>query len=178
VNLVEYAPLWLIAVLGVGLAAAAIEDAVRRRISNLTCFAVFAAALIAMAIRGFPLELWQNALVFVLLLSCGTAAFAARLLGGGDVKLLAAVGLWMNLPAAVWLLAAVFISGGLLAILFILARPMRRTAGHSVGTQRSSSIPYGLAIVAGAFMIFAIQLGAFDTKPERPNPFAIVATSK
>ena len=177
-NLVLDAPPWLIAVLGVSLAAATVEDVVRRRISNLACLAVFATALTAMAIRGFPLELWQNVLVFALLLLCGTAAFAAQLLGGGDVKLLAAVGLWMSLPAAVWLLAAVFISGGLLAILFILTRPMRRTADDVDGKRRSSGIPYGLAIAAGAFMVFALQLGALDKKTERPNPFAIVPMSK
>ena len=177
-NLVVGAPVWLIAVLGVSLAAAAVEDVVRRRISNLTCLAAFATALIAMAIRGFPLELWQNVLVLALLLLCGTAAFAAQLLGGGDVKLLAAVGLWMSLPAAVWLLAAVFISGGLLAILFILARLMRRTPGDLDGKQRSSGIPYGLAIVAGAFMVFAVQLGALGNKSEKPNPLAIVPMSK
>lgn len=177
-NLIVDAPLWLIALLAVSLVAAAIEDAVRLRISNLTCLAVFITALIAMAIRGFPAELWQNVIVFALLLLCGTAAFAARLLGGGDIKLLAAVGLWMSFPAAVWLLAAVFMSGGVLAVLFILARPMRRSASKLRGKHAGSGIPYGLAIVAGAFLVFAAQLGVLDTKPEKPNPFAIVPISK
>jgi prepilin peptidase CpaA len=178
VNLIVGAPLWLIVLLAISLIAAAIEDAVRLRISNVTCLAVFATALIAMAIRGFPPELWQNVIVFALLLLCGTAAFAARLLGGGDVKLLAAVGLWMSFPSAVWLLAAVFISGGVLAVLFILARPMRRRIIDSRGKPGSSEIPYGLAIVSGALIVFAVQSGALVTEADKPNPFAIVRMSK
>ena len=47
-NLVPGAPLWLLAILFAAMAAAAIEDFLRLRISNITCAAVFAAAVIAM----------------------------------------------------------------------------------------------------------------------------------
>jgi prepilin peptidase CpaA len=169
-NLVVGAPWWLLALLALALCAAAIEDAVRLRISNLTCLAVFFVAMIAMAIQGFPLTLWQNAVVFLLILAAGTAAFAANVLGGGDVKLLAAVGLWMNFSGAVWLIAAVFLAGGVLAVLFIVTRPFRRR-GREAGVRTGSArIPYGLAVAAGAFMIFGAQLGVLDNKPPKPNP--------
>ena len=169
-NLIVGAPWWLTALIGAVLCAAAIEDAVRLRISNLTCLAVIVVALVAMAIHGFPAALWQNAVVFLLIFVAGTGAFAAAMLGGGDVKLLAALGLWMNFAGAVWLIAAVFLAGGVLALLFILTRPIRRRARKARGKSDSTGIPYGLAIAAGAAMVFGTQSGVLDTKPAKPNP--------
>jgi len=168
-NLVVGAPWWLLALLALTLCAAAIEDSVRLRISNLTCLAVIVVALLAMAIHGFSLPLWQNAVVFLLILAVGTAAFAANMLGGGDVKLLAAVGLWMNFSGAIWLIAAVLLSGGVLAILFILTRPLRRRGREAGQKTARSRIPYGLAVAAGAFMIFGAQLGLFSKSPPKPD---------
>lgn len=169
-NLIVGAPWWLIALLALVLFAAAIEDAVRLRISNVTCILVIIVALLAMAIQGFPAALWQNALVFLLMLVVGTAAFAASLLGGGDVKLFAALGLWMKFAGAVWLISAVFLAGGVLALCFILTRPFRRRGRPAHGKSGSARIPYGLAIAAGAFLVFGAQLGVLETKAEKANP--------
>ena len=168
-NLVVGVPWWLLVLLALVLFAAAIEDTVRLRISNLTCLALIIVALVAMLIQGFPATLWQNAVVFLLILAIGTAAFAANMLGGGDVKLLAAVGLWMNFPGAVWLIAAVLIAGGLLAVLFIVTRPLRRRGREAHGKARQGFIPYGLAIVVGASIVFGTQLGLLGNKPAKPN---------
>ena len=92
------------------------------------------------------------------------AAFAARALGGGDIKLFAAIGLWMSFWGAVWLLAAVLMAGGLLAVIFILTRLLRC---RSTRTR----IPYGLAIAAGACFVFATQLGIVGA--EKPKPFVV-----
>jgi prepilin peptidase CpaA len=164
VNLVVDAPLWLVILLAICLIAAAIEDVVRLRISNITSGAVLLLGLLAMAIHGFPAELWQNAIVFLAVLALGTLAFAARMIGGGDVKLLAAVASWVNFSAAAWLLAAVFISGGVLAFFFILARPMLRRRRKPTGKHGSYGIPYGLAIVAGATLVFGAQINARDAR--------------
>ena len=45
-NLIPHAPLWLLAILLAAMAAAAVEDFLRLRISNITCAAVLVAALI------------------------------------------------------------------------------------------------------------------------------------
>jgi prepilin peptidase CpaA len=160
-NLIVGAPLWLIVILMLALAAAAVEDAVRLRISNLTCAIVFACALLAMGFHGFSWTLWQNAVVCIAILAVGTAAFSAGWLGGGDIKLLSAIGLWMDLRAAAGLLAAVFIVGGLVALIYMAARRM-------AGSNRDKSdrrIPYGLAIVAGAVFIFATQISSRHANP-------------
>jgi prepilin peptidase CpaA len=152
-NLVLGAPIWLLGLLLVALLAAVIEDAIRLRISNPTCVAVFALAIVAMVVHGFELALWQNAVVFVVILALGTLAFGAGWLGGGDVKLLAALGLWVDFRGAMLLLAGTFIAGGVIAIIYLAARmvvPRRDKA-------RERRIPYGLAIATGALIVFGLQ---------------------
>jgi Flp pilus assembly protein protease CpaA len=165
-NLVPHAPLWLLAILFAAMAAAAVEDFVRLRISNITCAAVLVAALIAMGLEGFPAALWQNALVFVFLLICGTLLFMGGKIGGGDVKLFAVLGLWVDLGTGVWLLATSLVAGGVLALIYIAVR-------HFRGGRKSKGIPYGLALVAGASLIFAGQLGLMKSKPDRPKLFTM-----
>ena len=169
-NLVVGVPWWLIGLLALVLCAAAIEDVVRLRISNFTCLGVILLALAAMAIHGFPVALWQNAVIFFVILGLGTAAFAGGVLGGGDVKLLAGLGLWMNFSGAVWLIAAVFIAGGVLALFFIFSRPFRKRRREARGKGGNAGIPYGLAIAAGALMVFGAQSDVLGAKHERPNP--------
>jgi prepilin peptidase CpaA len=162
-NLVVGAPWWLIAILILALLAAAIEDALRLRISNVTCAIVLFAALMAMGVHGFSLALWQNALVCIAILAIGTPAFSFGWLGGGDIKLLAAIGLWLNLSAAAGLIAAVFLAGGLVAIAYIAARRLSRRGQQS--RARDRRVPYGVAIVIGALFIFGTQLSEPAANP-------------
>jgi prepilin peptidase CpaA len=165
-NLIVGAPFWLFALLILVLAAAAIEDAVRLRISNATSLAVFAGAIVAAALQGFSPSLWQNAAVFVLILGLGTAAFAAGVLGGGDVKLLAGLGLWVDFRGAVALISVVFLAGGLLALLYLVSRTVIRA--DSVKSRR---IPYGIAIAVGAVLAFGLQRGDLPGQ-KRPHALA------
>ena len=155
-NLIVGAPWWLAALLVLILLAAAVEDAVRFRISNITCLGICCCAIVAMALNGFPLALWQNLVVFALFLTIGTAAFAAGWLGGGDVKLIAATGLWFGFRSAVALIAAILIAGGIVAVVYIVARSVRRIGSES--KSRDGRIPYGIAVVAGTLLVIAIQL--------------------
>ena len=165
-NLVPAAPIWLLAVLCAAMIAAAIEDFIRLRISNITCAVVFVTALVAMGLQGFSLDLWQNGLVFAALLTCGTLMFSAGKIGGGDVKLFASLGLWVNISAGIWLLSFSLLAGGVLAVIYIAVR-------HFRGGAKSKGIPYGLAIVAGASMVFAGQLGLMKAKAQPANVFAV-----
>ena len=146
-NLIATSPLWLLALVGAALAAAAIEDAVRLRISNATSLAV--------------------------LLAGGTLMFASGKVGGGDVKLLACLGLWVNLAAAVWLLVTVAIAGGILALGFIIVRSLSGRKARKSLAGRDRGIPYGLAIVAGACIVFAGQLGWLQSQQQKADPFSV-----
>jgi len=167
-NLATGAPIWLAALLLVTLVAAVIEDASRLRISNITCLAVLIEAIVAIGIEGFSTDLWQNGVAFLCVLVVGTAAFAARLLGGGDVKLLAALALWLDLKHLPWLIAAVFIAGGLVAVAYLSTRLV--TSGVAGVRQKDRRIPYGIAIAAGAVLVFAFQRPeiAGSHRPLRP----------
>lgn len=152
-NLVALAPQWLALLLVGLLLVGAIEDALRLRISNLTCLAILAAGIAAALIAGLDIALWQNLLVLGGLLAIGTVLFTAGKMGGGDIKLLAVAGGWFDLQGALLLVTSVLIAGGLLALALIGLRWARRRSGSRV---RGGAIPYGVAIAGGA--IFSISL--------------------
>lgn len=166
-NLIPDSPIWLIAILFAALAAAAVQDFIRLKISNVTCVVVIASAVVAVLLQGFSVALWQNAVVFAVLLGVGFLLFATKKMGGGDVKFFASVGLWVDIESAVWLVVTTLLVGGLLALIYLVVR-----YGRASGTGKkyqSKGIPYGIAIAAGAALIFSGQLGLFKSKPERPR---------
>lgn len=154
-NLVAVAPLWLLVLLALAMVAAALEDAARFRISNITSLVVLVGAVAAGVIAGPTLALWQNGAVFLAILVLGTFAFSAGLFGGGDVKLFAAAGLWLDLHSAIGFVALVFLSGGVVAIGYLLARPFRRRPT----SRKSSRIPYGIAIAVGMLAVIVMDRG-------------------
>ena len=103
-NLAATSPLWLVWLLGALLAAAAIEDAMRLRITNLICLSVLVLALVGVAMAHATIDLWQNFAVFTSVLVAGTFLFSAGKLGDGDVKLLATLSLWFSFRGALMLL--------------------------------------------------------------------------
>ena len=167
-NLIETAPLWLLLVFCALLVAAAIEDVARLRVSNVTVLGVIATAAVAVALAGPSLAIWQNLVVFVLLLGGGTLLFGMGKVGGGDVKLFAAAGLWTNLHEALFLVSAVFIAGGILALIIIFPRLVSGRAGKRAARDRKKVVPYALAIAAGALLVIAWQRSA--DKARHPNP--------
>ncbi|MEO8176750.1 MAG: prepilin peptidase, partial [Sphingomicrobium sp.] len=101
---------------------------------------------------------WENAVVFAAVLAVGTFLFAREILGGGDVKLLAAVCLWFDLSGSLALLTSVAIAGGLLAVLILTVRTfVSNTTSNTVAIlNKNAGIPYGIAIAAGALVTMAI----------------------
>ena len=154
-NLAAAAPAWLVGLLLAILLAAAIEDGWRLRIANVFPVAILAGALVAAIFAGVPLALWQNAAMFTLLLAVGTFLFSARLLGGGDVKLLATSALWFGFSDGEKLLIAVALAGGLLAVVLLSIRPMIRQARWPL-LQPKGGIPYGIAIAAGTAAVIGL----------------------
>jgi prepilin peptidase CpaA len=167
-NLVQLAPLWLVALFCAALIAAALEDVLRLRVSNIIVLAVIATAGVAVGLAGWSPALWQNLLVFIVLLAGGTLLFASGMVGGADVKLLAAVGLWMDLERALILLPAVFISGGVLALFALLPRLLLRRANGLPLRERTKGVPYAVAIAVGALLVIAFQRQ--EAAARHPNP--------
>lgn len=151
---------------------AALQDLAQLRISN--GFPVAAVALFGawLAIVGIEADIWKNVLVFVVTLAVGSLLFSRGWLGGGDVKLLAAIALWFDISGGLALIAYVSIGGGLLALGFIIARrliPAPKNGGVRPPALRPRGpIPYGLAIATGALLCMAWH---------GPNPAAAPSTS-
>jgi prepilin peptidase CpaA len=165
VNLIPAAPLWLIVILCLAMLAAAVEDAARLRISNTTSLLVLIGAIVAAVIQGPSFDLWQNVVVLAAILVLGTVAFSAGWLGGGDVKLFAATGLWFDLKSAVSFVALTLLAGGLVAIGYMISRPFRRNSKNT----RNTRIPYGIAIALGAVLMVLLDRGN-SAHHERPLP--------
>jgi prepilin peptidase CpaA len=150
----------LLAALAIALLVAAFTDLRNRQISNKLNAAIAVCA---------PLFWWASGLSFgdiawqlgVALLALVVLAglFAMRWMGGGDVKLLTALALWVQPAMFLNLVIAVALIGGLLTLVF--------GAWHIARRQRDRvAIPYGVAIAAGALLVLgnayfpALQQGA------------------
>ncbi len=151
------------------LLAAALTDAATYLIPNrysaaiIVAFAVFAAGQpIALALKGVGAGL--------LLLAVGALLFERRMLGGGDVKLLAASGLWAGSDLMVLLIFTAAVAGGLLALaqLSPLGRLMpARPGGGPVGTDLRSRLrqpmPFGVAVALGGVCVAIARLHLLTT---------------
>lgn len=159
-NLAVLAPQWLALVLAALLIAAATEDGIRLRISNITVALVLVGAIVAAVLVGPQLVLWKNLVVFLALLAVGTPMFAAGKLGGGDVKLLAATGLWFDFHGALWMLICVALAGGVLALVVLILRAIswsEKLRARVVLLRPKAGIPYGIAIASGALVAMWLE---------------------
>jgi len=175
-NLMASAPDWLIVLFCLTLAIAAAEDAIRLRVSNILVVAVLVEAVVAIFAHGPSFALWQNLALFVGFLIIGTGLFSARVLGGGDVKLLAGVALWVDLAHAVALLAAVFIAGGLLATAMLSSRLLFGRGDGLALRATTRRVPYAVAIAVGALFLLAVQQNLLFAR--HSSPLAIHSLGK
>ncbi|MFN3590776.1 MAG: prepilin peptidase [Thermaurantiacus sp.] len=153
----------LLAAAAVLLVIAAVHDVVSRMVPDYTAFGIaLAGAAIHLLSGGI---LWHLA-VAAIVLGVGLLLFWLRVMGGGDVKLLAAVALLLP-PADVPLaIAAIAIAGGVLALAFLALRPQfrgrkvvpagraaslyrRALAAEAWRIRRGGPLPYAVAIAAG-----------------------------
>lgn len=144
---VNVAALVLLAMLGLLLLAAGIEDARRRTIANATNAAV---ALLAPAwwwtqgLRLWPDMAAQLGLAAIVLLVFA-GVFAAGLMGGGDVKLIAALALWLPALPFLAMLTAMSLAGGLVTLLVLADHRFRSREGRP-------EVPYGVAIALAGLL--------------------------
>jgi prepilin peptidase CpaA len=140
-----------LAVFAVGLfLCAAASDVRSRRIPNALTAALAVAGLarilLALAAGVPPLGLATDLMVAAAVFAAGAVMFHLALLGGGDVKLLAAGSIWVGAPAAAQFLIVTVLAGGLLAALFAVRLMVERLR---CGTSGRPTLPYGVAIAAG-----------------------------
>lgn len=143
--------------------AAAFWDAWTYRIPNLLTGLLAVAFFVAAMLSPDPV-LWLVHLAGGLLtLGLGSGLFAWRIMGGGDVKLLAAGALWFGFAYLPMFLVTVALLGGALALVILVLRrllsPWLEPAlgAHAIALplllQPKAGVPFGIAIgVAGILL--------------------------
>lgn len=144
-------PLMLLFILALLVVSAAIEDIRTREIANWKNAAI---ALLAppfwwaIGLNPWPDIAAQLLLASVVLVLFGFA-FARGWMGGGDVKMIVALALWMPAGQFLSLLIVMSLAGGLLTAVMLLVRAWRL---RSSADAPPLEVPYGVAIAAAALM--------------------------
>jgi prepilin peptidase CpaA len=154
--------------LAVLVAAAGVQDVLSRRISNIFPLAIVVLFLVATTLGGWSAQVWQHGASFLLVFSIGAILFQRGLLGGGDVKLWAAVALWFKLSQLPLLVLSITLVGGVLAFLSLATRKFRnsRGAAPTANWKVARSVPYGVAIALGTML----SITAYDVVPAASPP--------
>lgn len=155
------------------LGLAAFKDICERRIPNRLTGALAALYPVYVLVSPTPVA-WLAALgLAVAVFVVGLGLFARELIGGGDVKLLAALSLWAGPEQFVWFMLVTTLTGGALSLISLWYRRWGGLLGtHLLGLaaatgrasvvpdapadaapDRSTTLPYGVAIAAGGIAI-------------------------
>ena len=138
----------LITILALALLVAAVGDWRRRIIPNWLNGAIALLAIPFWWASG--LSLWPDIALQVAVAAAVFALFAIAFrfgaMGGGDVKLVTALALWLPWAAVLKLLVIMSIAGGLLTIAMLIPHRLTKAAGQP-------EIPYGIAIAFAGFWL-------------------------
>ena len=145
--------------MAIALLIAAISDLRTRLIHNWLTFGIALAAPAFWWASG--LSLWPGVAGQI---GLGLAAFAvlaglfaAGAMGGGDVKLLTALALWLPWQPFLRLVVAMALLGGVLTLLCV--------ARHRIGRHTGKlEIPYGVAIAGAGLWVLANTYGPIATQ--------------
>ncbi len=135
------------------LLSAGIEDARTREIADRKNIAIALLAPLWWWASGLPpwpdmaLRLAVAVGVFLLF----AQAFRIGMMGGGDVKMIAAIALWLPLPSLFRMLLIMSIAGGAITLAMLVDHRLRR--GAATGEARAIEVPYGVAIAVAALLI-------------------------
>jgi prepilin peptidase CpaA len=144
----EYLHYGLLVGLAIALLFAAFTDIRERKIANWLNAGIALSAPLFWWSSG--LALWPDialqfgvaAAAFAIL----TGLFALRMMGGGDVKLLTALALWIEPSWFLKLLIIMALVGGALTIIMAVTHALRRR-------RERLAIPYGVAIAIGGLWV-------------------------
>lgn len=139
----------LLVALATGLVIAAITDLQRRQIDNWLTAAIAVCAPLFWLSTG--LALGQIGIHFAIALATFVVLvtlFAYGMMGGGDVKLLTALSLWIEPSWYLKLIIVMALTGGVLTLVFGAIHLARRSEGRV-------AVPYGVAISGAGLWVLA-----------------------
>jgi prepilin peptidase CpaA len=136
--------------LAAALVVAAIGDLRSRTIPNWLNLAIALGAIPFWWLSA--LDIWPDVALRVAVaagvFAVFAGAFALGMMGGGDVKLLGAVALWLPPGAVLFLLVAMSLGGGALTLVMWARHRLRKSSGQL-------EIPYGVAIAFGGLWLIS-----------------------
>ncbi len=140
----------LCALLAIMLLWAAIVDIRTRRIANSLNLAIALMAPLFWWATG--VDLWPDAAirvaVAIAVFLLFALAFQLGMMGGGDVKLAAALALWFPPSATLLLIVLMSLAGGVLTLIVIIEHKIKKNQGRP-------EVPYGVAIAFGGLWLLA-----------------------
>ncbi|HJZ89101.1 MAG TPA: A24 family peptidase [Polyangia bacterium] len=162
----------VLVVFAVGLGIAGACDLKSRRLPNPVVLALLVAGLVMRASSAGPAALGAGVAGTLIGAALLSLPFALHWIGGGDVKLLAAAGMWLG-PARTLEAALVGLAlGGFLALLIALKhQTLRRevatnlllaASGAAIRPERrarAQTVPLGAALAAGALAVALFERG-------------------
>ncbi len=140
----------LCALLAIMLLWAAIVDIRTRRIANSLNLAIALMAPLFWWATG--VDLWPDAAirvaVAIAVFLLFALAFQLGMMGGGDVKLAAALALWFPPSATLLLIVLMSLAGGVLTLIVMIEHKIKKNQGRP-------EVPYGVAIAFGGLWLLA-----------------------
>jgi len=151
--------------LAIMLLVAAASDIRSRTIPNMLNLVIALSAPIGWWAAGlalWPDIAWQVGAAFALF-AAFAALFAVGGIGGGDVKLIAALALWIDARLILSLLMVMAIVGGVISAVMIVMRRFKTAEGDG---EMAEEVPYGVAIaLAGLWAIYQQYINQFPLVP-------------
>ncbi len=157
----EMLPIIVVLPLPLALVWAMVSDVMRLEIPNTIPVVLVVAYLLAATVTGVEfLTVLRQLAIAAAVLAAGLALFAARIVGGGDVKLLAGCLPWLGLDQLPLFFLLMSLIGGLLGLVALWLRRFsfgptwRRSRWFEQLSMGQQKIPYGLAIgTAGLYVM-------------------------
>jgi len=138
----------MLVALGLLLVSAGVEDVRIRQIANWKNAAIALMAPLWWMANG--LALWPEVAIQIgvalAVFAFFAGAFALGQMGGGDVKLIGALALWLPVQPLLWMLVLMSLIGGALTLLLVLEKALRKT-------RKTLEIPYGVAIAIATLLV-------------------------
>ena len=151
-----------LAVTAAALLWAAWSDARRFLIPNR--ISVIIAGAYCLALIEMPVAAWVAGLATgIVTLLIGAILFAQKWVGGGDVKLAGAIGLWAGPALFADFLLMTSIVALLLATAMLVAR-LRRLVGQGgiIRETAKASMPFGIPLAAGGIWVVSLHLASLS----------------
>jgi prepilin peptidase CpaA len=134
---------------------AAISDLRTNIIPNSANVALFA-LWTGWVVSGANAQVWISLAIGAAIFLLGAVLFHFGQMGGGDVKFLTALGIWAGPAEVLPFLIQVAFAGGILTLAWVVnGRLVAPALGRIVQSDAKRTVPYGVAIAAGAFLMFA-----------------------